>query len=651
MNANKSSIEINKVLKYGTPLHSKVLKALEARLTLSKRKMRLRSESLKEIDDTFRAYVKKTDDDKKRENKRKDGKPEYTTLVIPLSYALLMTAHTYWASVFLGRDVIFQYAGRHGEAKLNVAKLEALIGYQMRTGKNIPALYTWLLDVGKYGIGIIGKYWKEEKITVSKFEMEEDVIGGGKPKKVRKTAEISGYTGHKLFNIHPSQFFPDPRVPISRFQEGEFCARYFEEPWVRVEEKALDEKYFNVEVVKKKLRGTSRNAGSNDWESLIETTGNDPDHIMPDASEYPNSDLDEVGYLEAYEMTVELIPEKWGLSDEKRPQKWVFGFVPNGAIFKCRPLGTFANRFEMEILEYELDGYSLHKRGLIELAKPFQDTIDWLLNSHYYNVRKNLNGSIVYDPTKVDERSLLDPAPGKRIKLKPAAYGSDIRSFLHQFTETDHTKSNLGDIDLIKSMSQWMLGLNDNLMGQVNNGGRKTATEIRTSTTMGINRQKNHSEIFSASGWGMLSMSMVQNTQQYYDEAIKLKIADNLGDIHNAQAEEITPEDIAGFYDFIPVDGTLPVDRQAQAIVFKEMLQAMGSMPPEVAQEFDIGKIFAHTLSLAGAIEVDQFKIQILPDQQVAQQAQSGQLQPATKIPLDPQGRPIVNSGQGNIPL
>ena len=55
-----------------------------------------------------------------------------------------------------------------------------------------------------------------------------------------------------------------------------------------------------------------------------------------------------------------------------------------------------------------------------------------------------------------------------------------VRSRVYRHGVVDHE-----DIDLqsVSELAQRTLGVNDNIMGSVNSGGRKTATEVRSSTT------------------------------------------------------------------------------------------------------------------------------------------------------------------------
>ena len=82
---------------------------------------------------------------------------------------------------------------------------------------------------------------------------------------------------------------------------------------------------------------------------------------------------------------------------------------------------------------------------------------------------------------------------------------------------------------------------------------------------------------------------------------------------------------IAGFYDFVPVDGTLPIDRFAQANLWKELLTGLYQVP-QIAMSYDLGGIFAWMAQLAGLKNITQFRI--MPDQQLAQQVQAGNMVP-----------------------
>jgi hypothetical protein len=165
----------------------------------------------------------------------------------------------------------------------------------------------------------------------------------------------------------------------------------------------------------------------------------------------------------------------------------------------------------------------------------------------------------------------------------------------------------------------------------LNAGGRKTATEVRTATGFGVNRLKTMSEYMSATGFSQHAQRMVQLSQQYFSADQKFKIAGNLITDMGGEAMmnflQVSPQDIQGFFDFVPVDGTLPVDRMALANLWKDILLQMRTVPGLLLQ-YDLGRIFAHVANLAGVRNLQQFKIQVGSPVALQQQAQAGNVVP-----------------------
>src|SRR5262249_38318878 len=124
--------------------------------------------------------------------------------------------------------------------------LEALIGYQVEVGEFMGPYYIWLYDMGKYGLGIIGEYWDRRKLHIGQLvEMPDEK---GQPALFQTTQELPGYTGNCIYNVSPWDFLPDPRVPVKRFQDGEFVACRVRMGWNRVVER-MDAGYYVPEQV------------------------------------------------------------------------------------------------------------------------------------------------------------------------------------------------------------------------------------------------------------------------------------------------------------------------------------------------------------------------------------------------------------------
>jgi hypothetical protein len=621
---------------WGTPRHAKILDAVVERIKMSRNKMQSRYDHFARMEEMYIAYIPESESDRiKRLSREQKGTQTYTTIEIPYSYAILMAAHMYWASVFLGRSPIHQYSGRHGEAESRVMGLEALIDYQVMVGQMLVPYYIWLLDAGKYGLGVLGTYWEEDYSIVSKVVEQPATYRGipipfSRPQKVRVSERILQYQGNRAFNIRPQDFLPDPRVPITRFQDGEFAGRRTEVGWNYILKKQADGTYFNIDVLKRiRENRLTRDDGSPQIEMPESTPWQGSEHI----------DIKDVGLTELHEMVIELVPREWELGSSSYPEKWVFTVANEKLIIGCQPLGLLHNQFPYDILEYEMEGYSLFKRSMLEILKPLNNVVSWLINSHFYNVRKSLNNQFIADPSRLMMTDITNPEPGKVIRVKPQAYGQDVRTMLTQVAVQDVTRSHLEDLKIIEQMIQRVSGVVDAVMGMPLQGGRRTATETRTTSSFSMNRLKINAEYMSALGFGPHSAKLVANTLQKYDQVRKFKIAGMMESWEDPYIL-VTPESIAGQYDFVPVDGTMPIDRFAVVNMWSQLMQSMGQMP-DVAMQYDFGKIFGYMAQLGGIKNLKQFRVNVTPDERLMQLAAAG-----NSIPLGGGGGRSRPNGQ-----
>lgn len=613
-------------------LHAAVLDGIRERARLSQRKMNERFDEWDRAEKRFVAYVPAKDAE--RRAKRSSEVADFTQIEIPFVYAMALTAHTYHTSVFLTRSPVLQVQGRHGEAQHQVLAHEALLDYQVQVGGHMPVYFTWLLDVGKYGIGVVGTHWAEEKANISRIEeqpvMKDGIALPGRFEKRKVSHRGTTFEGNKVFNVRPFDWLPDPRVALQNFQDGEFCGRVTQISWNQYVKGVEDGLYFNREAMESSrapaglgVQDTGFGFGG-DNPALVETSREAEKLFAKDTKRDKNM-------LDLIEMHIELVPKDWELGSGTYPEIWSFTLANDKVVIGAQPLGSAHNMFPFQALENEIDGYGLTSRGMFEIGEPLAQTMDWLANSHFYNIQKSLNNEYVVDPSAVVMKDFNDPRPGKRIRLRPAAYGQDPRKVIHQLQQVDYTRTHLQDMRVVESLFQKVFGINESLLGAVNSQGRKSATEVRTSSTFGINRMKMQAEWFSATGWAGLGKMFMQNNQQFYTAEKKFRIAGN--NANGQDFAQVTPEALMGFYDFVPVDGTLPVDRFAQATLWREIFSQIRNMPPQVAQQYDWAAIFGWMAKLAGLKNIDMFRVdvQAQPDSTIDRQVQAGNLVPISE--------------------
>lgn len=587
-------------------LHAHILAAVQQRKDFSDRKMKNFHRQWDDADDSMRAYIHERDVDKKRKDKKRyAGEVDYVTLEVPYIYAIIMTAHTYFTNVMLSRVPVLQYSARHGETQDAVQAVEAIMDYQIKVGTLLPALYNWVYDMSKYSLGIIGEYWDSETKVFCKFEKKPITLMGinlGGERTVKTEEILRGYTGNKLFNVRPHDFYPDPRVPIWEFQKGEFVIRYTSEGYHEIisAEHGYPGYYTNLKEMTEVMRSraSDRTAGSPRVELPFQ-----PGESEGQGGVGP-------GYVGIDDAYIKLIPSVWGLGNGKRQEIWCFQVAEKSVVIRATPLGLYHDRFPYSVMEGNFGSDEFAKFGMLEVIRPLTDVMTWLFNSHFYNVRRILNNQIVVDPSMITMKDLTKP--GQRvIRLKPGAYGRDPKTAVHQLTMMDVTARHLGDAQYVEQMIQRVSSVVDTVMGVQDSGSRRSATEARITTGWSTSRLKTPVEYNSALAMDPLSQRLLSNTQQFLDFEQKYRIAGNV--MENAQAFAVVdPARIAGSYDFVPVDGTAPIDRMAQANFWKELLVQM-IRQPEMAMQWDINGMISHMMKLQGERNIDRFRIQVAP--------------------------------------
>ena len=626
-----------------------LLQRLEARVKYSIQKRADRIKAWELAEDKALAYLHESDEDAvRRSNRELKGQTTYTTLQIPYTYATLMTAHTYMTSVFFSRSPVHQFAGRHGETEQQVSAVEALVSYQVETGYHLVPYYIWLYDAGKYGCGILGNYWSEEQVQYSNVQTLDLLGPDGQPirggKKVQQTFRSAGYTGTRVYNISPFDFGHDPHYPMYRFQEGEYCYVRKTIGWNEIKKRQFAGWYTKDGVSRLPARPPHTAQIQEGSSALLR-----PDRVYQQTLGAANDDLKHPTSIDIFEVYVDLIQQEWQVGDSTYPEKWVFTISSDyGVLLGAEPLGNAHGKFPFSIIETEIEGYGLYARGIPEIIDPIQRTMDWLINSHFYNVRASLNNQFIIDPSRIVIDDTEDGGPGFIYRLRPEAYGTDITKFFFQVPVTDITRAHMSDLESMQTLGERITGINEQMFGGISKS-RTTATEVRTSTGFGVNRLKTITEYISAMGISTLASRIIMDSQQFYDQQKKFKIVGDLAQMAGPAFMQINPEMLSGDYDFVPVDGTLPIDRMAMATLWQNIMGQMRNFP-QLMMQFDIGKVFTHVAQLGGIRNINQFKVQVVPDAVLAAQAGLGNVVPIRMGPQAPPHQLSFNSNVAQLP-
>lgn len=628
-------------LKPDSDLHAKVLDHLLGRLRYSENSMSQFYSRWNSCERKLQAYINLPDYEAELAASNKTGAPpQVTNIVVPYSFATIWTIVTYMVHTFCGRKPIFQVSSYKQESVEAASFMETVLQYNSDHTRLILQMIQWFLDGETYGVGAIRCLWDEEKAqrTIWTDQSPGGLIMPRAAKQTFRQRQLrTVYEGNKCTNIDPFMFFPDPRVPMSEVNKrGEYVFwRSFEGRHTLQRAEAQGELKW-IKNIGEIPRGENMGeaAGKSSRGALAGGDSSAGDGLTRDYRVKTNIQVDQG--------SVEIIPSELGLGDEDTPQKWLFSIANKSQIIQAEPLDYDHGRHPVAVIEPSSFGYAFGQPGTSDFLGPIQDTLSWFINSHIANVRTAINNMFVVDPAMIEMQDLVNPGPGKIIRTKRAAMGVDVKTILAQLQVQDVTQNHIQSMDMFLRMGDTLAAVNDNLRGIQESGGRKTATEVRTSGEAGASRLAARARYISAQGVVDLAEQMSLNIQQlmtmeFYLQVVGQEGADN--------PVPISPQMVAGDFYFPVNDGTLPMDKTAILGVWKEIWMAI-VQNPMLSQKYDAGKLFEYIAEIGGAKNIGQFKISGAPDAAIAAGTADGTLQPlGPAAPLGPGQGPAPQPG------
>jgi hypothetical protein len=619
-------------------LHTDVLDRLLKRLEYSERTMSNFYARWNVAERKVQAYISLPDYEQILSEMSKRGEPpQVVSITVPYTYATIWTIVTYLVHTFCGQKPMFQIGANSSESVKPAMNMETVLQYNADHNRLVANLFQLFLDDSLYGVGVIRNLWIEEKANRTTWQAMPTggLIMPGMPTQMTKVRQSKiVYEGNEAVNVDPFLFFPDPRVPMNQVsRRGEFVFwRTFEsKSGLKLEEFQGTLKW--VDQAGDIPRGRAESTGG----SVRSLTSSGDAHPGDPLSRDSRTDP----FIQVDQGTVLLTPKAWGLGDSELPEKWIFTILNKNQIVQAEPFDYDHARHPVTVVESNTLGYGFGQVGIVDMLGPIQDSLSWFMNSHIYNVRSVLNNMWVVDPSMIEMQDLKEPGPGKIIRMKRAAIGQDIKNVIQQLQVTDVTANHIQNMEVFQRIGDGMAAVNDNLRGITNPGGRKTATEVRTSGEAGASRLAAKARYISAQGIVELAEQMSLNCQQFMSMDFYAQVVGQDGLMNPLT---ISPQMVTGDFHYPISDGTLPVDKTALLDIWKEIWLAIASNPA-LGQQYDALGIFEYIAQLGGAKNLSQFKVQALPDQQVGGMAADGQLAPAGQGPLPVRSRP-----NGGIP-
>lgn len=610
-------------------LHKKIITEVWRHCSDSSMQMSKRYPYWKKIDQTLTAYIR-PDDAERAVKLSDDRKP--ISIVVPYSYATLETLLTYFTAAFLDNPY-FRYDGVSPEDIKGAALMQLIVDMHCMRNKVGLALHTMFRDSLSYGFGVVAPKWTKE--YGSKIILQDRVapffskfMNLGK-QRVMQPATL--FEGNELWNIDPYLYLPDPNVPIHLPQRGEFVG------WIEMSNymallslEKNDQDMFNVQYLSQMIGGSGvsqYNKAKSDTGRDVKTGGS---NLVVGSTTRP---------IDVIWQYVNLIPNEWGLSNSGSPEKWLFGVAADKIVVCAKPMGLAHNKFPVAVCAPDYDGYSVTPISRMEITYGLQETLDWLFNSHITNVRKAINDMLIYDPSLVNANDLKDPAPGKLIRMRRAAWGRGVDKAVAQLNVQDVTKGHITDAGYIVDLFQRISAATDSLSGIARKEGeRVSAKEAGNVYQSSLSRLTKAAKIASLQAMGDIGYFFANHTQQLMSQDVYVKQAGQWPDVlakeyPNASRIKATPFDLVVEYDLLIKDGSIV--HGGESDLWTQMFTTV-AQNPALWQQLDVVKIFTHIARKLGAKDVYEFVKQAPPMQtsvqspeEIEKQVQQGNLVPA----------------------
>lgn len=570
------------------------------------------------------------------EDVRAVEKGDTAKLAVPLTYAQIQTAVAFFFSVYFQRKTFFELTGVAQEDHVAAKVAEAVLERDLRYNKFSSSLYEFLLDCFRFGFGVYQVGWIKETTTVwqERVDLTPPLMLGGitlikgtsTPK--QEAVQATKFLGNQLKTISPYRFFPDTRLPLTRFQEGEFCG-------------SEDEYTYSY---LKELESRGEVAGIDHIRGLKE---NEPYNAVN--SRFSNVDFKtntslvqglQRGSIVVTQCQLNCVPSKFmiagkPLGKEDYPMKYNIWYANNHRVIKFEPLGYLHNEFTYCCAQMSPDKHRLLNEGISDMCSALQDVVNWFLNSHITNVRKVLSNLLIVDPAGVEIADLKARKPV--IRLKPGVSRQGVDKWIKQLEIRDVTTNHINDIGTLQSLMMVITGINENIMGQFH-GGRRSASEARAVNAGTANRLLMTAKVLWTDCFEPMGRQMLSNSRDGMDEPAYVRTT---GEVLNQYAYnrfiQADKSKLVGEYDFEVFDGTLPSEKANTAEALNQILQAMLSNPQAASVlGFDPQKIMLELAYLQDVPNPERF---LLPQAQMTLALQG--LVPPDFL-TSPQGAAIV---------
>lgn len=612
--------ELNR--KEPTDFHNSLLSDCRAKIRASQSRMQNEYCRWDRHDDVYKGIIRYTNKKDYRDDAKSVKRGEPIKSIDTLTYAQCNT----WVAIaymFLTqREYLYELIATGPEDALQTNYLESILEgdleYNNFKGSILPQL---LLSFCKRGVAIAKHQWYKDCVyEEQEVVVEPNVLGRlaeafGKPPETKtEVKELVEFMGNKITIQSPYRFYPDPRVPLDRFQEGEYCGSENEFTYNYLRRQQQHGKYAGVQH----LRDFDRSSGDEYYAHRRISFRGQWGQTYGGRSASSKDEKPKLPII-VTEVQIDVVPKEYILSDGKPlgnqdyPVRYLVEYANDQRIINVEPL--VYNWFTYEVAQFNPDESDYVGMGLADALEHIQDIITWFGNVRVDNVKKVIANKLVVDPNAIRPEDL----DGRKntILVDPAYSGRPVGEFIQQLNLTDVTVNHITDMQVLRTFAKEATGIDNLLLGQ-SSAGRRSAQQDAQVGQNAMARVKISVDNFWHSLVKPMGKKMARNHQQYLDvprlvkfrglDVVDTQTGQLRGDIPSMV--NVTKEDLVGNYDFKVYEGTLPSERFQLAQTMQELVIGIMQNPQmgQVAQ-LDPRKMLMDILKYRGVPNPEQYAL------------------------------------------
>lgn len=584
-----NTYKVNKNLTMTVKNHNALRDFIKTKLDAAAEIRDIQVQKYEVIDKAIAGYLVLDEDDAKREDDNKKGygvKP--TDTVIPLIFAQLDEAVTYFLEV-LSADSGLYSALAPKDKKAIADGFASLMNQHGTKFKHLTHMNRFVLDTLKYNFGGLVAEWKSIYGKRLKNNVQNQV-------EIEDNAEV--YAGNSLRAIDPYNFIYDTSIhPTDLASEGEFFAEPRLYTKFQIQRMIDNEEIFNADSL---LNSEHLSTRYYKQRPVIRTdigTCNSQDYISLLGG--ADGDGSSSTGIELVKLYMWIPTKKYGIDKEPKMQICRIIIGSGDPIINLEVMNNAHGMLPCGVATPVDDGFLEQTKSYAENLVPFQTFSSAQMNIHQKANRKALYGLTFYNKSVINLSDEFDPVAGSvGVDAPPDA---DIGKAIHQIYDAPNTANTLRDIQDMDGLMQKILPTE--LQRQV--AGLDRATQYQSAATVqsGNRRSLKLSRIIDEQALTNVREIQMFNIMQYQKS---MEILSPEGDLIEIDPAEFRDTKI----EFAISDGLKGLDKLSLTMSMKEVLNNI-LQSQYASQQLNVVEIINYITSMMGdKTDFSQFKFE-----------------------------------------